>query len=256
MSVLRSFGRLACFDPLGLSCLASCSRTTWESSAAGYASTAIASTPTAVALNNLRDNHGATKKRIRVGRGDGGRRGNYCGRGLNGHNSRSGGGPHLLYDGGQLGLLKFPVVRERPPYEVLFEQLGLAKLLEYFEVGLLDRNKVITMKDLQDSGCLTRIKYGVILTGKVPVHFPIHIQVSACDPDTKQKVEAAGGSVERVYYQYPEGLKALLRPESFARQRLPLPLPAHSWHPKYNGKFDSVGTFVAHRPLPLAAPGT
>ncbi len=83
-------------------------------------------------------------QRIRVGRGNSGRRGNYCGRGMNGHNSRSGitcqllvshhadfqnlqceawvilnhchagGGPHMLYDGGQLGLLKFPVTRERP----------------------------------------------------------------------------------------------------------------------------------------------
>lgn len=35
------------------------------------------------------------------------------------------------------------------------------------------------------------------------------LQVTACDPETKAVVEAAGGSVTRVYYE-EEGLKALL----------------------------------------------
>ena len=51
-----------------------------------------------------------------------------------------------MYDGGQLGLLKFPVTRERPPYEVLYSQLGLSKLVEYIQLGLLKHDSIITMK--------------------------------------------------------------------------------------------------------------
>ena len=35
------------------------------------------------------------------------------------------------------------------------------------------------------------------------------MQVTACDPETKASIEAAGGSVTRVYYE-EEGLRALL----------------------------------------------
>ncbi|KAG1679656.1 hypothetical protein FOA52_006173 [Chlamydomonas sp. UWO 241] len=207
--------------------------------AAPLGTRAYSSAALPVSLTSLRDNPGATKKRNRVGRGNA-RNGNYCGRGMNGHNSRSGGGPHLLWDGGQLGLLKFPVRRERPPYEVLYTQLGLGKVLEYIQLGVLRHDRVITMKDLQDAGCVSRVKYGVLLYGKAPIRFPVHLQVTACDPETKAQIEAAGGTVTRVYYE-EEGLRALLRPGAFTRGNLPLPLPAHSWHPRYNGKFDAIG---------------
>jgi large subunit ribosomal protein L15 len=176
-----------------------------------------------------------------VGRGDGGRRGNYCGRGLNGHNSRSGGGAHMLYDGGQLGLLKFPIVRERPPYQVLYAQLGLSRLMEYVQMGLLPRDRPITMKDLQDSGCVQRIKYGVLLYGKAPVHLPLHIKVSACNPETIECIKQGGGSVTRVYYEFPDGIRGHLTPQSFTIKGLPLPLPAHSIHPRHAEDFDQIG---------------
>lgn len=46
---------------------------------------------------------------------------------------------------------------------------------------------------------------------------PLHIQVSSCSPKALQLVEAAGGSVERVYYTRL-GLKALLKVRSGQRQ--------------------------------------
>mmetsp|Transcript_15426 Transcript_15426/g.26684 ORF Transcript_15426/g.26684 Transcript_15426/m.26684 type:complete len:297 (+) Transcript_15426:64-954(+) len=194
-----------------------------------------------VGLHNLRDNPGSKKLRIRLGRGDSGRRGSFSGRGMKGQKAR--GAPHMLYDGGQFGLIKFPVTRERPPYEVLYNQLGLSRLVEYIQLGLLDHTRVISMKDLHDSGCVTAdINYGVLLYGKGVglVGFPLHIQVTACDEDTRQAIEGAGGSVTRVYYT-SEGLKGLLEPEVYTSRGLPLPLPAHSWHPKHEGKFEAVG---------------
>ncbi|GIL87904.1 hypothetical protein Vretifemale_15949 [Volvox reticuliferus] len=192
-----------------------------------------------VGLGNLRDNPGATRQRIRVGRGDAGRRNKYAGRGMKGQKSR--GGPHMLFDGGQLGLLKFPVMRQRPPYEVLYYQLGLSRVLEFVQLGLLDPTRTITMKELYDTGCVTSsIKYGVMLYGKARLTFPLDIQVTACASETRGCVEAAGGHITRVYYTM-EGLSAILHPDKYASRRLPLPLPAAGWHPKYDKKFDSIG---------------
>mmetsp|Transcript_5377 Transcript_5377/g.11806 ORF Transcript_5377/g.11806 Transcript_5377/m.11806 type:complete len:338 (+) Transcript_5377:69-1082(+) len=207
----------------------------------------------AIGLGSLRDNPQATRQRLRVGRGDSSRRGNTAGRGNKGHNAR-GRGAHLLYDGGQLGLIKFPVSRERPPYEVLYTQLGLGRVLEYIQLGLLDTSRVITMKNLLDVGCVQgKIKYGVLLYGQLPkLHIPIHIQVTACDDTTKACIEAAGGSVTRVYYT-EEGLQALLHPGNYLKKKLPLPLPAHSWHPRFDGKFDAIGQLPPLGTLPTTA---
>mmetsp|Transcript_15920 Transcript_15920/g.41914 ORF Transcript_15920/g.41914 Transcript_15920/m.41914 type:complete len:333 (+) Transcript_15920:2188-3186(+) len=204
-----------------------------------------------VGLHNLRDNPGARQQKIRVGRGNSARRGNYCGRGMKGQKARNT-KPHALFDGGTLGLLKFPVTRERPPYEVLYNQLGVTRLLEYVKLGLLDHRRVITMKDLYDVGCVpNEIKYGVMLYSQARTHvtIPLHLQVTACTDAARAAIEAAGGTVTRVYYT-AEGLKGLLKPHLYTSKRLPLPLPAHSWHPKFNDKFDAIGQLPPVLSLP------
>ena len=54
-------------------------------------------------LNELRDNEGATKKRMRVGRGPGSGKGKTGGRGIKGQKSRSG-VAIKGYEGGQMPL--------------------------------------------------------------------------------------------------------------------------------------------------------
>ena len=49
---------------------------------------------------------GSRKKRKRFGRGDGSGHGTYCGRGVKGQKSRSGGGVRPGFEGGQLPLIK------------------------------------------------------------------------------------------------------------------------------------------------------
>lgn len=48
-------------------------------------------------------------------------------------------------------------------------------------------------------------------------------------------------------------LPCTLQPETYTRKGLPLPLPAHSWHPRHNGKFDAVGQVLP--PAPALPPG-
>lgn len=147
----------------------------------------------------------------------------------------------MLFDGGQLGLLKFPITRQKPPYEVLYNQLGLSRIAEFVQLGLLDSSRTITMKELYDSGCLTgNVKYGVLLYGKARLAMPLDIQVTSCDAEARSCVECAGGAVTRVYYT-KDGLQGLLHPEKYTSRNLPLPLPAAGWHPKHASKFDAIG---------------
>ncbi|MDF1682441.1 MAG: hypothetical protein P1U46_01410 [Patescibacteria group bacterium] len=45
-----------------------------------------------LSLNNVKSTSGSRKSSKKVGRGNGSGRGTFCGRGMNGQNSRSGGG--------------------------------------------------------------------------------------------------------------------------------------------------------------------
>ena len=59
-----------------------------------------------VALNNIRDNRGARKKKRRKGRGQGSTKGGKSGRGNKGHKSRSGGGVRPGFEGANYPLYK------------------------------------------------------------------------------------------------------------------------------------------------------
>lgn len=138
---------------------------------------------------------------------------------------------------------KFPKVWATPSSPVLYKEVGLGKVLRWVQLGLLDANEVITMKDLRDSGCAPKtIRWGIelVANGEEKVNRPLHLQVSSVSPQALQLVQAAGGTVERVYYTRL-GLKALLKPENFDKKGLVLPRPVRAWPPRENGKFDAIG---------------
>eukprot|EP00879_Flechtneria_rotunda_P014759 GHRR01015423.1.p1 GENE.GHRR01015423.1~~GHRR01015423.1.p1 ORF type:complete len:290 (+),score=78.45 GHRR01015423.1:373-1242(+) len=205
-----------------------------------------------VQLDRLRPAEGSTKLAKRWGRGNGGDRGTYCGRGVKGQKARKGNKPHLLFDGGQNQIYKYPKVWIKPSSPVLYKQVGLSKVLHWIKLGLLDSQQVITMKDLRDSGCVSKtIRWGVelVANGYERIGTPLHLEVSSASPEAKALVEAAGGSVTRVYYTRL-GLQALLKPENFEKQGYTLPRPVRAWPPHQNGKFDMIGLLPPVTQLP------
>jgi hypothetical protein len=79
-------------------------------------------------------------------------------------------------------------------------------------------------------------------------------QVSACDPDVRRIVEAAGGSVTTVYYTRL-GLRALLKPENFEKQGRQLPRGVRAIPPKWAHLFDTVGAVPPVREVPQRVEG-
>eukprot|EP00882_Tetradesmus_deserticola_P026706 GHRQ01029486.1.p1 GENE.GHRQ01029486.1~~GHRQ01029486.1.p1 ORF type:complete len:159 (+),score=50.80 GHRQ01029486.1:680-1156(+) len=88
--------------------------------------------------------------------------------------------------------------------------------------------------------------------GDERVDVPLHLQVSSASTAAQELLEAAGGSVTRVYYTRL-GLTALLKPENLEKQGRALPRPVRAWPPRDNGKYDAIGQLPPATQLPQAA---
>jgi len=112
----------------------------------------------------------------------------------------------------------------------------------------LDSSKVITMKDLRDSGAVRRnIRDGVKLLGEGAVTFDwkVNLEVSQASKSAREKVESNGGTVVTTYYN-KLGLRALTMPEWFVKKGRPIPKAARP-PPKLQDKFDKIGSISSHQ---------
>ncbi|KAI8104809.1 hypothetical protein M9434_003361 [Picochlorum sp. BPE23] len=197
-----------------------------------------------IRLNNLRDNPGATHQYRRVGRGIGSSKGKTSGRGHKGQKSRSGGAPKLGFEGGQTPMrLRVPKRGFHNPFSRTYHPLNLDRLSAWLDSGRLDPSKIITMKDLRDSGAVRRdIGNGVKILGSGSDSFAwnVKLEVSQVSRKAKEAIEKAGGEVTTVYYN-ALGLRALTRPEWFEKKGRRIPKPARP-PPKLAPKFDRIGS--------------
>ena len=77
------------------------------------------------------------------------------------------------------------------------------------------------------------------LQGASRLRTPVNIQVSQVSAAAREAVEKAGGTVTTVYYNRL-GIRALLKPESFAKKGRLLPRPARP-PAKLLPRYDSLG---------------
>lgn len=173
-------------------------------------------------LNDLRDNIGAKKKKVRVGRGRGSGCGKTSGRGQKGQKARN--SVAVGFEGGQTPLQKrLPKRRYYDPFARALEQVPLGRIQRYIDIGRISRDKEVGIRELVKSGCVRKPKDGYVLVGGGGAFAEgIKIQVTECDPDAARQVIANGGSVELAWYNRLGFLK-LLRPERWAKKNLPLP---------------------------------
>lgn len=92
--------------------------------------------------------------------------------------------------------------------------------------------------------------YRAFKDNRVLTNESLQIQVSRVTIRAKEAVEAAGGSVRRVYYN-KLGFRALLKPEWFEKKGRLLPKAARP-PPKQMDKVDSIGRLPAPtKPIPF-----
>ena len=146
-------------------------------------------------LNEIRDNEGAHKKRMRVGRGPGSGKGKTAGRGVKGQKSRSGvaiGG----FEGGQMPLyMRMPKRGFNNPGALKLAEVNLWRLQDAIDAKKLDIKGEIKGDALVAAGVIRRVKDGVRLLGTGEIKGKLNLVVWSASAGAIKAIEAAGGSV-------------------------------------------------------------
>ena len=142
-------------------------------------------------LHELKAVPGATKAPKRKGRGTATGQGTTAGGGMNGQNSRSGGGVRPGFEGGQM-----PLYRRIP-------KRGFTNIwrTEYTALNVEDLNRfdagtVITPQLLAEAGIVKQVKDGIKILGNGTIEKNFTVQAHKFSKTAVEKIEAAGGKAE------------------------------------------------------------
>ena len=146
-------------------------------------------------LNEIRDNEGAHKKRMRVGRGPGSGKGKTGGRGVKGQKSRSG-VAIAGFEGGQMPLhMRMPKRGFNNPFRKEFAEVNFWRLEQAIAAGKLDAKKPIDADALLKAGVIRKARDGVKLLGKGELKSKLDITVYHASASARAAVEKAGGKL-------------------------------------------------------------
>ena len=149
-------------------------------------------------LNEIRDNEGAHKKRMRVGRGPGSGKGKTAGRGVKGQKARSG-VAIAGFEGGQMPLhMRLPKRGFNNIFRKSYAEVNLWRIAQAIEAGKLDAAAVIDDEALLKAGIVRRVKDGVRLLGSGEIKGKLQISVHSASASARKAVEAAGGALTTV----------------------------------------------------------
>ncbi len=166
-------------------------------------------------LNNLSDNDGATKNRIRVGRGIGSGKGKTGGRGMKGQKSRSG-VAIKGFEGGQMPLhMRMPKRGFNNPFAKKFNAVRLDRIQRAIDAGKLDSKNVIDAQALVASGVIRRAKDGVrLIAGGEFLAKKVTFKVNHVSSGALKAIEETGGKVDLPEVKVPVRKMAKKAPKS------------------------------------------
>jgi large subunit ribosomal protein L15 len=146
-------------------------------------------------LNEIRDNEGATKNRMRVGRGIGSGKGKQAGRGGKGQTARSG-VAIKGFEGGQMPLhRRLPKRGFNNPGARDLNEVNLGRIQTAVEAGKLDAAAPVTVETLVAAGVLSQPRDGVKILGNGELSAALTFQVTGASKSATAAIERAGGSV-------------------------------------------------------------
>ncbi len=162
-------------------------------------------------LNDIRDNAGARKGRVRVGRGIGSGKGKTAARGQKGQKARSG-VAIKGFEGGQMPLhMRLPKRGFNNPFGKDYAEVNTGMVQKFIDAGKLDAKATITEDALRAAGLVRGGKDGVRLLGKGEITAKVTFAVTGATKGAIAAVEKAGGSVEVAPAPTPEHEKKLAR---------------------------------------------
>jgi large subunit ribosomal protein L15 len=146
-------------------------------------------------LNEISDNLGARKSRIRVGRGIGSTKGKTGGRGVKGQKSRTG-VAIKGYEGGQMPIhMRLPKRGFNNLFRLDFNAVNIGRVQVAVDAGKLDKGAKVDAAALVAAGVIRRPRDGVRLLAKGELTAKLDFEVAGVSAGAKAAVEKAGGSV-------------------------------------------------------------
>jgi large subunit ribosomal protein L15 len=146
-------------------------------------------------LNEISDNPGATKGRMRVGRGVGSGKGKTCGRGVKGQKSRRGVSING-FEGGQMPIhMRAPKRGFNSLNRARYAEVNLGRLQKAIDAGRIDAKKDVDEAALVAAGLVRRVRDGVRLLAQGDLTTKVKLVVTGATASAIAAVEKAGGSV-------------------------------------------------------------
>jgi large subunit ribosomal protein L15 len=146
-------------------------------------------------LNEIRDNEGSTKNRMRVGRGIGSGKGKTGGRGVKGQSSRTG-VAIKGFEGGQMPLhRRLPKRGFNKPNARELNEVNLGRIQEAVAAGKLGTGEPVTVELLVAAGVVSKPRDGVKILGIGELTAKLTFQVAGASKSAVAAIEKAGGSV-------------------------------------------------------------
>jgi large subunit ribosomal protein L15 len=146
-------------------------------------------------LNQLSDNAGARKGRMRIGRGIGSGKGKTGGRGGKGQTART--GVHIKgFEGGQMPLhMRMPKRGFNNIFRRDFVVVNLGQLQAAVDAGRIDAGQTITGDALQKAGVVRQVRDGIRVLGMGELKAALTIEAAGASKSAVAAVEKAGGKL-------------------------------------------------------------
>ena len=171
-----------------------------------------------IKLNDLRDNPGARKSRVRVGRGIGSGLGKTAGRGQKGAKARSGVSV-FGFEGGQMPLhMRLPKRGFNNVFAKDYAEVNVGAIQKVVDAGRLSADGTIDQAALQAAGLARGGRDGVRLLGKGSLSAKLAFRVAGASAGARKAVEDAGGSIELIEV-VPASEKAAAKKNSVKKRK-------------------------------------
>lgn len=147
-------------------------------------------------LNEIKDNPGARRQRMRISRGIGSGKGKTGGRGGKGQTARTGVAING-FEGGQM-----PLYRRLPKrgftniFAKRFAEVNIGSLQKAIENGKLDPQKLIDGKALIEAGLVRRAWDGIRILGKGEIKTKVSLEVIGATKSAIDAIQKVGGSIQ------------------------------------------------------------
>ena len=142
-------------------------------------------------LQELSPAPGSAKDSFRRGRGPGSGNGKTAGKGHKGQNARSGGGVRPGFEGGQL-----PLYRKLPKRGFKNRFAKHYAIVNVCDLNRFNDGDKVTLAALVEAGIIRKELDGLKVLGNGDITKKLTVEATVFSATAKEKIEAAGGTVE------------------------------------------------------------